>query len=105
MQHKRMRDIYWSMITTNFENGLPSDGILYSYETAELNFEDDLKHYKSFNHLIRCALTSYYNPAMPEDKEMLIKEILFDNEKKMIYQLKRTIDVILQELCNKEKSC
>ena len=89
------------MIKTNFKKCLPSDGILYSYETAEQNFENDLKHYESFNYLIRCALTSYYNPAMPEDKEMLTKEILIDNKKKMIYQLQLIIDVILQELCNK----
>ena len=97
MQHERLRNQYWTMITTNFKKGLPSDGILYSYDTAELNFDDDIQHYKSFNHLIRCALTSYFDP-MPEDKEMLTKEILIDNKKKMMYQLQATIDIILEEL-------
>ena len=101
LEHDGRREKYRSMIKTNFEEYQPSNGISYSYETAEPKFEDDLKHYETFNYLIRCALTSYYNPEMPEDKEMLTMAILFENKEKMIYQLQRTLDVILQELCNK----
>ena len=101
LEHDGRREKYRSMIKTNFEQYQPSNGISYSYNTAEPKFEDDKKHYETFNYLIGCALTSYYNPEIPEDKEVLTMKTLFENKEKMINQLQRTLDVTLEELRNK----